>query len=91
MPLELLQRNRFRVLEELYHLSGGETEREVEVDSGAIAAKLAISAADVTHAVAFLLHARYASEVEPGGRIYVTRRAIYYLEGGAYQRRTLRD
>lgn len=91
MPLELLERNRFRVLEQLYRLADGDSEREIEVDPEAIGARLAISPAEVTQAVAFLLHAHYASELEPEGRLCLTRRAIYYLEGGAYQRRTIRD
>jgi hypothetical protein len=91
MPLELLERNRFRVLQRLYDLAGGATDTAVAVDVGAIAATLGIGEADVVQAVAFLIHARYASEPETPGSVCVTRRAVYYLEAGAYQRRTIRD
>jgi hypothetical protein len=91
MPLELLERNRFRVLQKLYDLAGGDTDRPLDVDAGAIAGALGVSEADVSQAVAFLIHAHYASEADPGGQLCVTRRAVYYLEAGAYQRRTIRD
>jgi hypothetical protein len=91
MPLELLERNRFRVLQRLYDLVGGATDEPLKVDAAAIAATLGISEADVAQAVAFLIHAHYASEAEAAGEVCVTRRAVYYLEAGAYQRRTIRD
>jgi hypothetical protein len=91
MPLELLERNRFRVLQQLYDLAGGATDQPLTLDAPAIAATLGISEADVAQAVAFLIHAHYASEAEAGGDVCVTRRAVYYLEAGAYQRRTIRD
>ena len=91
MPLELLERNRFRVLQRLYDLADGATDRPLEVDAGAIATRLGITEADVVQAIAFLIHAHYASEAEAAGEVCVTRRAVYYLEAGAYQRRTIRD
>ena len=91
MPLELLERNRFRVLQQLYDLAGGATDHPLKVDAAAIASALGITAADVAQAVAFLIHARYASEAESSDHVCVTRRAVYYLEAGAYQRRTIRD
>ena len=91
MPLELLQRNRFRVLEQLYALAGGDTAREMEIDDAAIAGALGIPEADAAQAVAFLIHAHYLAETTPSGKLSFTRRAVYYLEAGAYQRRTIRD
>ena len=91
MPLELLERNRFRVLQRLYALADGETEHRIAVDLPANAAALDISEADLAQAIAFLIHAHYVSEAEPGGEICITRRAVYYLEAGAYQRQTIRD
>lgn len=91
MPLELLERNRFRVLQQLYDLAGGATDRPLKVNTAAIASALGITEADVAQAVAFLIHAHYASEAAAGGDVCVTRRAVYYLEAGAYQRRTIRD
>jgi hypothetical protein len=96
MPLELLERNRFRVLEQLYALAGEDAEREVEIDSHGVARTLGITEADVSQAVAFLMHAHYLADTDAesggaGGRVCFTRRAVYYLEAGAYQRRTIRD
>jgi hypothetical protein len=91
MPLELLERNRFRVLQRLYALASGDTERRLVVDVRSVAAALAIPEADVTQAVAFLIHAHYLSEEDRGGELCITRRAVYYLEAGAYQRQTIRD
>jgi hypothetical protein len=91
MPLELLERNRFRVLQRLYALTGGDTEHRFTVDVPSVAAALGMTEADAAQAVAFLTHAHYVYEVEPGGEICITRRAVYYLEAGAYQRQTIRD
>ena len=91
MPLELLERNRFRVLQRLYALAEGDTERHMQVDMASMASALSISKADVKQAVAFLVHAHYASVTDPGGEVCITRRAVYYLEAGAYQRQTIRD
>ena len=73
------------------HASSIETEHRIAVDLPANAAALDISAADLAQAIAFLIHAHYVSEAEPGGEICITRRAVYYLEAGAYQRQTIRD
>ena len=91
MPLELLERNRFRVLQRLYALASGDTERRLGLDVPSVAAALTIPEADVTQAVAFLVHAHYLSEEEATGELCITRRAVYYLEAGAYQRQTIRD
>ena len=91
MPLELLERNRFQVLEHLFTLAEGDTERALDVDASAIGAALEISEADAVQAVAFLIHAHYAELAPDETRVCITRRAVYYLEAGAYQRRTVRD
>lgn len=91
MPLELLERYRFRVLEQLYRLAEGKSDQELDIDLLDIVDRLGIPPAEVSQAIAFLLHAHYLTAVDPGGKICVTRRAIYYLEAGAYQRRTIRD
>lgn len=89
MPLELVERNRFRVLEHLYQGSGGKPDVEIDVAPAAVAGALGFSEGEVLQAVAFLVHARYLDERE--GRVCLCRRAVYYLEAGAYQRRTIRD
>ena len=91
MPLELLERNRFLVLQRLYDLAAGDTERRLELDAPSLAGELDIPEADVSQAVAFLVHAHYLSEAEMGGELCITRRAVYYIEAGAYQRQTIRD
>lgn len=91
VPLELLERNRFRVLEQLYALAAGDTERTLDVDVPAVAVALGIPEAEVSQAIAFLIHAHYAALALDEKRICITRRAVYYLEAGAYQRRTVRD
>ena len=89
--MELIERNRFSVLACLHRQAGGSTELEFTVDLQELSRTLQITRSEIAQAISFLIHASYLAEPEPGRTCCLTRRAIYYLEAGAFQRRTIRD